>query len=104
MKDPLIDLKLNTVKSAHGVQFGELRTIINMHDPIGLIEIGAPEDEYDPEVKTIIVQLENGMTVQQIHDLIYKEFLRWFGDKTTVGPKEVYVTLASDIHVWISKT
>jgi hypothetical protein len=103
MKDPLFALGLDSVKSKFDNRFTELRTIINRHDPIGLLDIGAPEDEYEPEVKTIIVQLDSDMTEQQIHDLIYQEFLRWFEDKSTVGPKGAYKELATDIHEWMKK-
>ena len=103
MKDPLFALDLDSVKSIHGDRFSELRTIINRHDPIGLLDIGAPGDEYEAEVKTIIVQLDHDMTEQQIHDLIYHEFLRWFEDESTAGPKEAYKELATDIHEWMKK-
>ena len=103
MKDPVIALNLDSVKSKQGIRFKDLKSIINRHDPIGLIDIGAPEYEYEPEVKTIIVQLRKDMTEQQVHDLIYQEFLRWFEDESTVGPKETYKELATDIHEWIKK-
>lgn len=35
-------------------QFLELRKIVNRVDPIGLIEIDCPDDEYDPEVNDIL--------------------------------------------------
>ena len=103
MKDTLFALDLDSVKSSHGDRFSELRTIINQHDPIGLIDIGAPEDEYEAEVKTILVQLDHDMAEQQVHDLIYQEFLRWFEDESTAGPKEAYKELAADIHEWMKK-
>lgn len=104
MKDPLFALNLDSVKSKHGDKFMELRTIVNRYDPIGLIDIGAPEDEYESEVKTIIVQLYRNMTEQQIHDLVYKEFMRWFdNDASTAGPKDAYKELAEDICNWTRK-
>ncbi len=54
IKDPLFDLDLDSVKSIHGDRFSELRTIINQYDPIGLLDIGAPEDEYEAEVKRLL--------------------------------------------------
>jgi hypothetical protein len=84
MKDPLVKLDKDSVKKAYGDKFNDLRTIINKHDPIGLISNGAPDDEYEPEVKTIIVQLDNKKTEQQIHDLVYQEFIRWFECKLIV--------------------
>lgn len=103
VKDPLFVLNLDSVKSSHGDRFSELRTIINRHDPIGLLDRGAPEDEYEAEVKTIIVQLDYDMTEQEVHDLIHQEFLRWFDDESIAGPKEDYKELATDIHDWMKK-
>ena len=103
MKDQLFALNLDSVKSKQGDRFTELRTIINKHDPIGLLSIGAPEDEYESEVKTILVQLDTAMTEQQVHDLIYQEFIRWFNDESTAGSKENYSGLAKDIYDWTRK-
>jgi len=30
------------------------RTVVNREDPVGLLGMGAPEDEYDAEVKDLI--------------------------------------------------
>ena len=104
MKDSLFALDVESVRTKHGDKFMELRTIINRHDPIGLLDIGAPEDEYESEVKTIIVQLDRNMTEQQIHDLVYGEFMRWFdNDASTAGPKKAYKELAKDIYAWTRK-
>ena len=96
--DVLLTLDRDSVKAEHTDKFIKLREIVNRHDPIGLIAIGTPEDEYEPEVMTIIVQLKNGMTEEQVHDLIYQEFMRWFNDESTVGPKNFYKELAKDVY------
>jgi hypothetical protein len=103
MKDPWFAIDIETVKLEQGDRFKELLTIINRYDPIGLIEIGAPEDEYESEVATIIVQMDREMTEQQVHDLIYQEFLRWFSDKSSVGPKDAFKELSEETHKWIKK-
>lgn len=64
----LIDLDLNEVKQSQADIFFSVREIINKHDPADLIVIGAPEDEYNPEVKTIVYQLKNDQTIDQIQD------------------------------------
>lgn len=100
MKDEFSTLDLNSVKSKYGNKFLELRRIINEHDPLSLLEDGAPEDEYEPGVKTIIVQLEGSRTKVQVQELVYREFLQWFGDNTMTGAKEACRKLAADIHAW----
>jgi hypothetical protein len=95
--DPLMGLNKDSIKNQYGNKFFELRSLINNHDPIGLINMGCPEDEYEAEVKTIIVQLGNKQTENEILDLVYTEFERWFGD---AGNKKNYLPLASDIFKW----
>lgn len=102
-RDPMFTMNLDSVKSKYGNSFNELRTIINQHDPIGLIDLGAPDDEYESEVKTIIVQLDKEMTEQQVHDLVYNEFLRWFNEASTAGSKDAYKELSNEIYKWMKK-
>ena len=99
-QDKMIALNLDSIKSQYGDKFMELREIINKHDPIGLIEMGAPIDEYEPEVKTILVQINDKDSLDEIHSIVYNEFIRWFGDSSTTGPKESYFDLAKDINNW----
>ena len=101
--DPLINLNNDSLKHYYGERFDSLRAIINKNDPIGLIANGAPDDEYDAEVGTIIVQLNKEMTEQQIQELLYREFIRWFDDESTAGPKEAYKKLSQDIYAWTQK-
>jgi len=98
------ELSTDSVKKEYGEKFNQLLTIINKHDPINLIKIGAPVDEYNSEVKTIIIQHKNMTTEQQVHDLIYQEFLRWFNYEGVVGPKDSYKELAADVFVWAKRT
>ena len=94
----LIDLDLNEVKQSQAEIFYSVREIINKYDPARLIVIGAPEDEYDPEVKTIVYQLKDVRTIAEIQDLVYQEFLRWFEEKSIVGEWDSYAEIAYEIH------
>jgi len=93
----LINLDLDLVKQSHADTFLSVREIINKHDPARLIVIGAPEDEYDPEVKTIVYQLNIEQSVDQIQDLVYQEFIRWFNEKAIYGERESYAKIAEEI-------
>lgn len=99
----LIDLDLNEVKQSQAEIFYSVREIINKHDPARLIVIGAPEDEYDPEVKTIVYQLKNDQTIDQIQDMVYQEFIRWFNEKAIYGERESYLKIAIEIHQLLGK-
>jgi hypothetical protein len=93
----LIQLDLEVIKHTHANHFFFIREIINKYDPIGLIAIGSSEDEYDPEVKTIVYQLKDVHTIVQIQDLVYQEFLRWFEEKSIVGERDSYAEIAIEI-------
>lgn len=69
---------------------------INDADPIGLLEGGAPADEYSPEIGTIVPRVVKAQSVDQITTVLHEEFLRWFGDDTA-GPRESYEAPARQI-------
>jgi len=60
-------------------RFAELRDLINEWDPIGLIETGAPEDEYDCLVGPILRRLEAQNSVREIAVFLDHEIAEHFG-------------------------
>jgi len=95
--DNLQDLDLGSVIEKYGNKFFQLMKIINKHDPMGFISMGAPKDEYDLEVKTIIVKLYRAKTILEVQKLVEAEFLNWFDISIHAGK------LAIDIFKWKSK-
>ena len=71
--------------------------VLNEEDPIGLIRGGAPGDEYDPEIGTILPRLKEAASVAGLRRVIHEEFVRWFGAETA-GPEELYARVAE--RVW----
>jgi hypothetical protein len=69
---------------------------INETDPIGLLEIGAPSDEYAPEIGTIVPRLASVERLDDVVAVLHEEFIRWFGDDTA-GPRHGYEESARDI-------
>lgn len=63
--------------SDSALRLAAVRAVVNEQDPIGLLELGAPEDEYDPEVGDL-AELEVPITAQEVIGV----FLRWFGSTT----------------------
>lgn len=51
-----------------------LTKIVNKHDPMGLLGMGCPDDEYSPEVKIIIKRLKKEMNTEEITQLVNKVF------------------------------
>ena len=62
---------------------------VNEADPIGLLEIGAPTDEYSPEIGTIVPRIANAQRLDDVTDVLHEEFLRWFG-AGAAGPRDAY--------------
>jgi hypothetical protein len=57
------------------------RIVVNREDPVGLLGMGAPEDEYDPEVKDL-VKWHEAVTADQVRAI----FLRWFSESGVMPP------------------
>jgi hypothetical protein len=70
---------------------------INEADPIGLLEGGAPADEYSPEIGTIVPRVVNAQNADEVAAILHEEFLRWFGDDTA-GPRQAYE--APGVRIW----
>ena len=68
--------------------FAAVHDVLNHHDPEGLLEIGAPRDEYEPEVEEIATRLRNGQPVTS--GVLVQIWERWF------GPDSGYVSTAND--------
>jgi hypothetical protein len=73
-----------------------VREAINRHDPIGLRELGAPDDEYDSEVSTILPRLVQCNDVDEALDAVHSEFEAWFG-ALTAGRKGKFRELAGEL-------
>ena len=54
--------------------FLRARAVVNAEDPIGLLAMGAPEDEYDPEVRDLLSR-STAVTQARVREV----FLAWFG-------------------------
>jgi hypothetical protein len=91
----------NLVKSQYAEVFLELRSIVELHDPMQLKQYET-EGEYDPEVASILVQLNKDLTEQDVHDLVFGDFTYWF--KPVAGEKENYKEISEAIFAWIKKT
>jgi hypothetical protein len=75
----------------------KLTEILNRHDPIGLIALGAPKDEYEPEVETIVPRLSAAENAADVTRIVWDEFGRWFGAASTTGPESAYQPLVQEV-------
>lgn len=74
-----------------------LREEINRADPIGLISLGAPADEYVIEVRKIEQGFNKIRNGKALEEFIYKTFVEMF-DAKLAGPKSVYLKLSNRIY------
>ena len=76
--------------------FAAVTRAINVADPIGLLASGAPDDEYWPELRTVVPRLAKTQSIQECQEILHEEFVRWFS-ADTAGPPEAYASLAVDL-------
>lgn len=68
------------------------RAVVNAEDPIGLLDMDAPVDEYDPQVADL-VKWRKALTPDDVVDV----FVRWFGDDNGL-PSEMATRIADGIN------
>ena len=83
------------LKAQYGALFDSVSALLYRNDPIG-INFEQNTDEYELEAGTILPRLRHCLTLDDAHDAVYSEFVRWF-DSGTAGPRESYRQIASEI-------
>lgn len=61
-----------------------VKEVIDEWDPIGLLGMGCPDDEYDPEIKDIVLLLSNIESVDKLAVKIQKVFIKWFEEELPI--------------------
>lgn len=84
------------LKQEYAQLFEDVSRIMVHHDQIGLISLGAPKDEYEPEVGTILPRLKEANSIDDVRRIIHQEFAFWFGNGTT-GLESRYQAIAEDV-------
>jgi hypothetical protein len=87
------------VMRVYGDLFYALRAIINEYNPMNFGHLEVAPDEYDPEVATIISQLKQQMTKDEVHTIVFQEFKRWFAPLQL--KKADYSELSNAIYSWL---
>lgn len=73
--------------------FLAVRAVVNNEDPVGLIAMGAPDDEYEPEIEDLIKWREPATP-----EAVGEVFLRWFGSGAGDLTNESAARIASGIN------
>lgn len=74
-----------------------IKKYIDEWDPMELLEIGAPNDEYDTEVEMIIHQLQSSYDVSQLAKVIKDVFIEMFYVDEEIFSNEKCMEIAKNI-------
>jgi hypothetical protein len=85
-----------SLKQAYGRLYTEVSRLVRAADPIRLIAIGAPDDEYDVEIGAILPRLREATSAGDVHRIVHEEFVRCF-DPDIAGPPEIYAAVSEEI-------
>ena len=66
--------KITGYKAAKIMQ-RDLKSVIDKHDPMGLLAMGCPDDEYKPEIDRLAARIRDDMTEPELSTVIYDLFL-----------------------------
>lgn len=56
----------------------KIEEILVRYDPVKLIKMGAPQDEYSSEAQLIYERTTRHFALEKIHDIVYEIFLQQF--------------------------
>jgi hypothetical protein len=88
-------------------QFTALREAVSQAlrnaDPIGLIHGGAPLNEYDPEVGTVLPRLRHVTSCGDVQKILHEEFVHWLGPEVS-GDIRKYEKAAESIWAILTST
>ena len=62
-----------------------VKSVVDKADPIGLLGLCCPTDEYDSEIGMIFARIRKGMSADEIANVIHAVFLEMFGE--SIGTK-----------------
>jgi hypothetical protein len=84
------------LEAAYGDLYTEVSRLMREADPIRLIAIGAPEDEYDVEIRTILPRLREAKSSDDVQRIVHEEFVHWFSAEIA-GPAKEYAEVSKNI-------
>ena len=73
-----------------------VKQAIDQADPIGLLDIGCPDDEYNPEIEQVMAYVTAYSDPVLLGERIHQTFVKMF-DESIAGPLDVYHRIARQI-------
>jgi hypothetical protein len=84
------------LKRAYALLFAAVSKALRESDPMGLIAMGAPSDEYETVVGSMIPRLQSATSVDDVQNIVHEEFAQWF-TPVDAGPRDRYRNIATTI-------
>ncbi len=93
------DARRNALRGMEEV-VASVMSALHKADPIGLVEMGSPDDEYESEAETIVMRLADRREIVSVEDavsIVHEEFVRWFSEDMA-GERDRYEAVGADVH------
>ncbi len=74
-------MKAIETKETYRKLYSEIGEILFRHDLVGIAS-EENKDEYNPEVGSILPRLKEAKSQSDVQDILYEEFMHWFGRET----------------------
>ena len=84
------------MEARYQVLVAAVERALNGADPLGLLEAGAPSDEYGSEIGATLPRIVNAQRSEDVTNVLHEEFLRSFGEGTA-GSRQAYEAPAREI-------
>ena len=81
--------KKQQIKHLYGKLYGDLTDLFCRYDPMGLVNMGAPENEYEPEVQAVLPRLKEACSMNDLRYILYEEFTTMFSVVNGPAPRHV---------------
>ena len=79
-----------------GALFDEVAGILRDADPMAALAGGAPPDQYEPQVETILRLLRQARCADDAVVIVHESFVRWY-DTASLGTRESFANVAACI-------
>lgn len=75
----------------------KIEAILVKYDPVKLIKMGAPQDEYDSEAQMIYERTTRHFSLEKIHEIVYDVFVKQFTGGTKYKMEDGEMTSLGEV-------
>ena len=88
------------LRGRYGNLVDEVAAILFRHDTEGLAKFGCPDDEYMPEARRVLQQLDKVKSADDMRNLVSRVFAEMF-DEALDATNEQLIALADELHAHV---